>query len=175
MGLWIQNLFQVLLFPRTTRRRRVSSLPLLLRAIRFCPTTESRGSFFTIWELVLYENVSFLVSTDSRWALLPLPCQQTTAYHGNKVDIDGTENKRTDRRYDIKRSLAFFSNSCLCSVQIKQKKNLVHLIYAAIFVQTSRKNIRLKSIITVVKDIFILIWNLSILFMNDIVYACFFR
>ena len=34
-GLWMQNLFQVLLFPRTTQRRcrRVSSLPLLLRAI----------------------------------------------------------------------------------------------------------------------------------------------
>ena len=52
--------------------------------------------------------MSFLVSTDSRWALLPLPCQQTTAYHGNKVDIDGTENRLTDRQFNIKRSLGFF-------------------------------------------------------------------
>ena len=39
--------------------------------------------------------------------MLPLPCQQTTAYHGNKVDVDDTEDRRTNRQLDRIRSLAF--------------------------------------------------------------------
>ena len=58
----------------------------------------------------------FSTSSNSRWAVLPLPCQQTTAYHGNKVDIDGTENRYTYRQINIKRSLAFFTYFCLYSI-----------------------------------------------------------
>ena len=66
--------------------------------------------------------------TNSRWGLLPLPCQQTTAYHGNKVDVDDTENRRTHRQLDKIRTLAFFRYFCLYSVQIELKKSRVHLI-----------------------------------------------
>ena len=47
-------------------------------------------------------RIHLKVETNSRWELLPLPCQQTTAYI-NIVHGDASKNKRANRQQKLKK------------------------------------------------------------------------